>query len=378
MPIKLNTYTQFLPLPGNNNQQLVVKNEYYFSITFLGGNYLSYSNFLQKIFGGQNEVALMAGLRLPLDGLALSNQQEPNVVLDKRTIKTGKITNIPVVLNMLTYIPAYMESIGFTFKVATTKKSDNFSSTLDVLNDNKGVLNNFIPAEIGKVLGIGKIVKDIFDKIDSNKGLIELVVNDFLITPGAAAAVNHAAATSGNNILQEGYFVILVKDEQELVSGADMQQRSAAEFVQIDDHEGNEKNIPATATTFLDLRALEQPALFTTKAPQLQYDEAGKLLTVDGKIATNTYLVFKVQRHIARGENLFAGWSKKFQEAVSILKNDFTKTPARLNELTPKVNELLGIATSLLQDDTAFTPAEKDSIFEKYRKLITAERSKFA
>ena len=123
MSQKLNTYTQFLPLKEGSTQNLIVKNECYFSMVFVGGNYFSAGSFLQRIFGGKDDVTLVAGLRLQPDGVLITNVEEPNVVIDKRSIKPGKNTNIPFTLNVLVKIPAYMDSIGFSFRLLTLSNS---------------------------------------------------------------------------------------------------------------------------------------------------------------------------------------------------------------------------------------------------------------
>jgi hypothetical protein len=387
MPKNVNTFTQFLPLPGAGNQKVIVKNQSYFSMIFLGGNYLSRGSILQRIFGGRDEVSLIAGLRLLPDGLLITAVEEPNIVLDKRTIKPGKITNVPLVLNLLVKIPAYMDSIGFSFKIATTERSDNFSGALDVLNDstNKSVIDSFLPGVVGKALGVGKIVKDIFDKIDSanDKNLIQLVVNDFIVPSDKDA--------TGANILQEGYLVIFVKNEEEEPDedqGSDQIQDTKnlaeKESAVLSDGFGNDKELAPTDLIHVDVAAMEQLSLanntneaVTNEITNLEYDEVRKVLKADGKVVSNTYLVFKVQQDLQRGENLNANWSKKFVLAVETLSNEFTKTKAKLEELQPRVNQYISEATALLADDSSFTPSEKSLFKEKYRTLIAQEASKF-
>jgi hypothetical protein len=284
MSINLNTMTQFIPLQQGNQPNLIVKNQCYFSMIFLGGNYLSSGSILQKVFGGRDDVALIAGLRLQPDGLLITTVEDPNIVIDKRTIKPGKNTNIPLLLNILVKIPAYMDSIGFSFKVATTKRSDNFSTALDVLNDNKGVLDGLVPSVVGKVLGVGKVVKDMFDKIDAanNKGLVQLVVNDFIV-PATSPAV-------GSNNLQEGYLVIFVRDESENTN-----ESFEEDFYTFDDGSGNEEKLSDDQTVFINVDEFEEKSESTLEAaiPSLSFDEATKILTLNGKAVSNTYLVFK-------------------------------------------------------------------------------------
>lgn len=385
MPKNINTFTQFLPLTSSGVKRIIVKNESYFSLIFLGGNYLSNGSILQKIFGGRDEVALIAGLRLQPDGLLINSVEEPNVVLDKRSIKPSKITNIPMILNLLVKIPAYMDSIGFSFKIATTKRSDNFSVALDVLNDatNKSVIESFMPGVVGKALGVGKVVKDIFDKIDAanNRDLIQLVVNDFIVPA--------TADTPGSNIMQEGYVIIFVKNESELPEeeainepaqiNGDIQSYNQ---ILLDDGFDNEKEVARKDTIYLDINALEESiteneGIPSTENTTLVYDEVNKVLKADGKIVLNTYLVFKIQKESERGENLNANWSKKFVLAVETLANEFTKTRAKLEELKPRVSQYLSEATALLTEDSSFTPTEKKIIKEKYRIYITQEQTKF-
>jgi hypothetical protein len=369
MAQNVNTFNQFIPLQQLGQPSIIVKNECYFSMIFLGGNYLSSGNFLQKIFGGRDDVALIAGLRLQPDGMLITNLEEPNVVLDKRSIKPGRNTNVPSMLNMLVKIPAYMNSIGFSFKVATTKRSDNFSVALDVLNDNKGTLDGLAPTVVGKVLGIGKVVKDMFDKIDAanNRDLIQLVVNDFIIP--ASSAIN------GANNLQEGYLVIFVKDESE-----DQDEKlEGDDFYSFDNGSGDELKLTEHDVVFVDTNELEeaQKETLEVKALKLDYDETNKMLTLNGKAVANTYLVFKFQKETTLGENLNANWSKKFSSAVSSLSNEFDKTAEKLKELQPKAIQLFNEATALLSEDTSFTPTEKAAIVTKYRGLIQEEIARF-
>jgi hypothetical protein len=387
MPRKVNTYTRFLPLTAGNTQNVIVKNECYFSLIFLGGNYFSRGNILQKIFGGRDEVALIAGLRLPPDGVVLVATEEPNIVLDKRSIKPGQATNIPLVLNMLVNIPAYMESIGFSFKVATVARKDNFSAALDVLNEtaNKGIIDTFIPTSVGKLLGVGKIVKDVFDKIDAanNREMIQLAINDFLIP-------SSASSTEGN-IFQEGYLVIFVKNEEpeEEMSDATATEKKTAKSKRnisnkfhFDDGFNNIRELTAGQTTFLDIEQMEEQALATGVAAalapaKLEYDEATKILKADGKPVTNTYIVFKVKKEGQRSENESASWSKKFVAAVNVLAFEFIKTKDKLKELEPKVLQALSEGAALLAEDNSFTRKDKAEFVKRYIAQIDEEKVKF-
>lgn len=359
---------QFIPLQQGNQPSIIVKNQCYFSMIFLGGNYLSSGSILQKIFGGRDDVALIAGLRLQPDGLLITSVEDPNIVIDKRTIKQGKNTNIPLLLNILVKIPAYMDSIGFSFKVATTKRSDNFSTALDVLNDNKGILDGLVPSVVGKVLGIGKVVKDMFDKIDAanNKCLVQFVVNDFIVSA--------TTDTVGSNILQEGYLAIFVKDESENTN-----ENLEENFNIFDDGSGNERHLSADQTVFINLKEFEEmnESTFEVAIPSLSFDEATKILTLNGKAVVNTYLVFKIQKDLTRGENLNSTWSKKFVQSVGTLSNEFTKTLDKLKELQPKAIQLFNEAAALLDDESAFTIVEKESFISKYRSLIEREIAKY-
>lgn len=382
MPKKVNTFTRFLPLSLPGGPKPIIKNECYFSVVFLGGNYLSSGSLLQKIFGGSDEVVLIAGLRLPPDGLVITAMEEPNIVLDKRSIKPGINTNIPLVLNILVKIPAYMDNIGFSFKIITTKRSDNFSVALDVLNDsgNKAVLNALVPGVVGKALGIGKVVKDLFDKVDAarNHDLIQLVVNDFIV-PASASSL-------GANNLQEGYLVIFVKDENEIESVEnELESFKGAGNFTIDDGFNHERTVEEEKTVFVNVSELEKTAHSFTEmeaaveeAPlNLIYDELNKILKMNDKVVTNTYLVFKIQKDTERGENVGSAWSKKFNAAVHTLSDEFDKTPDKLKELLPRAVQLLNEATALLSEEPGFTPSEKDSFKTKYINLITAEKVKF-
>ena len=373
----VNTYTQFIPLQQENQPNIIAKNECYFSMIFLGGNYLSSGSIFQKIFGGRDDVALIAGLRLEPDGLLITAVEEPNVVIDKRSIKPGSNTNIPMLLNILVKIPAYMNSIGFSFKVATTKRSDNLSVTLDVLNGNKGVLDGLTAGVVGKVLGIGKVVKDLFDKLDTanNNGLIQLVVNDFIV-PASSASYNQ-------NDLQEGYLVIFVKEELENTNNNESfkNEKSKEETFTLEDVSGNEKKLPKEQTVFIDVKQLEENRnnenTAETAVFNLEFDEANKILTRNGKIVTNTYLVFKFQKDASRGENLNSAWSRKFALAVGTLSNEFTKTSDKLKELQPKAVQLFNEATALLAEESGYLPSEKNSFIMNYRNFIEAEIVKF-
>ncbi len=374
MANQVNTYTQFLVLEGATNTSLILRNQHYFSVTFLGGNYLSGGTTLQKLFGGQTDVALIAGLRLPSDGLVLTGTEDPHIMLDKRTIKSGKITNIPLVLNMVAFIPAYMTSIGFSFKIAVTKTSDNFSATLDVLNDasNKSVLSSFLPSEVGKVLGVGKIVKDVFNKIDEarNKDLIQLAVNDFLVAASEGDA--------GPNMLQDGFLIIFVQDEQEEQKPWMSADGAIAELL-FDKGGGQQERIDPSQATFVRPGDLQQPFMRAggAAATGLQYDEKNKMLTLNGKLVTNTYVVLKIQRHLKQAENVNAAWSKKFQSAVSLLATPFVKTLAKLAELGPQVDDLIVAASTLLDEDPSLTRADKDLFVANYRQRIQTEMNQY-
>jgi hypothetical protein len=382
MATKVNTFTSFLPL-NKGELNIIVKNECYFSMIFLGGNYLSKGNILQRIFGGQDEVSLIAGLRLEPDGLLITGIQEPNVVLDKRSIRPGKITNIPMVLNVLVKIPAYMNSIGFSFKIATTKRSDNFSAALDVLNDaaNKSVLEAFIPTAVGKALGIGKVVKDIFDKIDSTNGLIQLVVNDFIISANANS--------SGSNLLQEGYLVIFVKEEEPETDEEEAftpDNQTTNDEILLEESQKTTRKLKDNDVIFLDVDEMEKRAIDAKNgdmpeaagaADMIEYDEENKILKVSGKVVINTYLVFKIQKDLERGKNLNASWARKLEGAVELLAGEFTKTKKKLEELEPRVLQQLNEGAALLVEDTSFTPGEKRNFKESYRKAVEEEKAKF-
>ncbi|MEX2233625.1 MAG: hypothetical protein WD824_15785 [Cyclobacteriaceae bacterium] len=371
MPRKVNSFLRFIPLK-KGPPQLIIKNESYFSIIFLGGNYLSSGTILQRLFGGNDEVVLIAGLKLHPDGLVITSTEEPNIVLDKRSIKPRVNTNIPMVLNVLVKIPAYMDSFGLTFKIATTKRSDNFSVAFDVLNApaNKSVLDGLVPGVVGQALGIGKIVKGMFDKVDeaNNRGLLQLVVNDFLVAVDAQAI--------GSNYLQEGYLVIFVENETE--SSAEYTAEVPAEFA-IDDGFENERKIPLANTTFIQTSSSGNVATSeeTVATANLTYDEAAKALRLGDKVVRNTYLVFKVQKEIQRGENLSASWSRKFVEGVQVLSSEFIKTRARLLEIQPRLMQVLAEANALLSEESSFTPTEKSLFRKKYMEMISAEHAKF-
>lgn len=388
MPKRVNTFTHFIPLATGDPQKVIVKNDCYFSLIFLGGNYLTQGSLLQRLFGGSDEVSLLASLRLQPDGLVITSMEEPNIVLDKRSIRHDTVTNIPLLLNILVKIPAYMDSIGFGFKIATTRRSDNFSVTLDVLNDaaNKSVLESFVPTAIGKALGVGKVVKDIFEKLDAAKdnSLIQFVVNDFIIPSSAAPGA------AGPNLLQEGYLVIFVKGEEQQSDniGDDGQPAvaaaAAAPSFQFDDGFDNFTSFAGQDTVFLPVEQLEQQVSDTRKGvnaaaafTNIEYDELKKILKVDGKPVINTYLVFKVQKDIQRGENLNAPWSKKYVSAVNTLSNEFEKTKENLEKLRPLIIQAVTEAAALLDADSSFTPAEKGIFRTKYLSLIQAEMAKF-
>lgn len=377
MSKQVNTYSHFLPLKEASGPKVITKNDHYFNLVFLGGNYLSRGSIFQRIFGGKDEVCLIAGLRLQPDGLLINSVEEPNIVLDKRPIKPGKVTNIPLTLNLLTKIPVYMDSIGFTFKVATTKRTDNFSLTLDVLNDsaNKSVIDTFMPNVVGKALGIGKVVKDMFDKIDvsNNRDLIQLVVTDFIVSA--------RPDTVGPNTLQEGYIIIFVKNEAEEIE-EEIDSEAANDRIILDDGFENLTEINVNNAEFINVKSLEINSIFTDseedhETVNLEFDEINKILKSDGKVVINSYLVFKVQREIIKGENLNASWSKKFNQSVDTLANEFVKTRAKLEELRPQVLQFFNEATALLSEDASFTPVEKKVIREKYRVLIEQEQTKF-
>jgi hypothetical protein len=376
MPKKVNTFVRFLPLDATTTNKVIVKNECYFNVVFLGGNYYGRGNFLQRIFGGRDEVTLFSSLRLQPDGLVIPTTEEPNIVLDKRAIRPGHITNIPMQLNMLVKIPAYMDSIGFGFKVATTKRSDNFSLALDVLNDatNKSVIETFIPTAVGKALGVGKVAKDIFDKIDSvnNRELIQLVVNDFIIPSQATSA--------GNNIFQEGYLVIFVMNEEEPEESDTENEKD--EKILLESENGEVTELKEADTVFVDVDELEReetrrdpvtPASITN----VEYDEASKVLKVNGKVARNTYLVIKINREETNNETVVKKWSEKFRGAVNTLANEFEKTKEKLTVLMPKVRELFTEASALLNEDGSFIMKDKTKILQEYRQKITEEQSKF-
>lgn len=382
MPKNVNAYTRFLPLPSGA-KKVITKNDSYFNLIFLGGNYFSKGNILQTIFGGRDEVALIAGLRLPPDGHLITTVEEPNIVIDKRTIKTGRITNIPMVLNLLVKIPAYMNSIGFSFKIATLKKVDNFSVALDVLNDsaNKTIVEGFLPGVVGKALGVGKVVKDLFDKIDATNGnnLLQLVVNDFIVPANAD--------DTGSNLLQEGFLVVFVKNENN-------NSEESENYALKDGDQASQKDLAFSATkdagydedekvVFLDTSLLEEPPLLYSKGAgisdinDLVYDEAKKELRLNGEKIGNTYLIFKIQHVAERGEDLNTNWSKKFAQAVALLADEMDKTRDRLEVLKPQLMQYLNEANALLSEDQSYTPAEKKNIKGNYMTSIENEKRKF-
>ena len=370
MPKQVNTFTQFAPLRKGEKPNVLTKNDCYLSVVFLGGNYLSSGSLLQRVFGGSDEVALIAGLRLPPDGLVITGAEEPNIILDKRSIKPGKNTNIPSTQNLLVNVPVYMASIGFSFKVATIKRNDNFSIAFDVLNDNKGILDGLSSGVVGKVLGVGKVVKDMFDKIDAanDRSLIQLVISDFIVP-----TTNDA---TGSNMLQEGYLFIFVKDEEP----EDNESTRGLESFSFESKSGEENVVSDQQTVFLDIKAMEstERGLEAAVEPQdLDYDEATKTLKLNGKIVANTYLVFKFQKALRQGENLSTPWSRKLASSVALLENEFDKSKEKLKELQPKAIQLFNEGTALLSEEAGYTPVEKTEFIKKYRELISAEIAKF-
>jgi hypothetical protein len=352
----------------------------------MGGNYLSGGNILQRIFGGKDEVTLFGSLRLQPDGVILSSFEEPSIVLDKRSIRPGKLTNIPSQANVLVKIPAHMDSIGFGFKVATTKRSDNFTLALNVLNDpsNKSVISEFIPSAVGKALGVGKIAKDIFDAIDSanNRGLIDTTIYDFII-PSSSLPIQP-------NFLQEGYLVIFVRDEKE-ISDDDFDKLTLAdnakdEYYEFEDSYGRIQRVFKADTVFIDPIGKTISGKSTFDKPnditnydyaKLRYDETQKLLFADDKIVKNTYLVFKVLKSETRELNVGSSWARKFQESVDLLANEFIKTSSRLAELLPRVSQMFGEASALLSQDGSYIQKDKEAFREKFRQIIDNEKAKF-
>ena len=388
MPQSVVTFHRFLPFSDGPSDRVVYKNRAYFDFIFMGGNYLSGGNILQRLFGGKDEVTLFGSLRLQPDGVILSSFEEPSIVLDKRSIRPGKLINIPSQANILVKIPAHMDSIGFGFKVATTKRSDNFTLALNVLNDpsNKSVITEFIPSAVGKALGVGKIAKDIFDAIDSanNRGLIDATIYDFII-PSSSLPIQP-------NFLQEGYLVIFVRDEKEMPDdndAIDLTNTNMDEFYEVEDSYGRVYKVDKSNTIFIDpfgktiheRLIIDEPNenndIIEFDYSKLKYDESQKLLYVDDKIVTNTYLVFKVLKSERRELNVGSSWAKKFQDSVDLLANELIKTSSKLTELLPRVSQMFAEASALLSQDGSYIQKDKEAFRLQFREKIEDEKAKY-
>jgi hypothetical protein len=199
-----------------------------------------------------------------------------------------------------------------------------------------------------------------------------LVVNDFII-PSQATSV-------GNNIFQEGYLVIFVMNEEEPEENDTENEKD--EKILLESENGEVTELKEADTVFVDVDELEReetrrdpvtPASITN----VEYDEASKVLKVNGKVARNTYLVIKINREETNNETVVKKWSEKFRGAVNTLANEFEKTKEKLTVLMPKVRELFTEASALLNEDGSFIMKDKTKILQEYRQKITEEQSKF-
>lgn len=302
----------------SESENQVLKNKGYVSIILHSVHYNSKGTFWQKIFGGQDTIALTSTITYKSTNRTI----EAKSVIDKRQVKANRNHTLGISKLIALKVPTTADGLELKINL-TAVKDDNFDNALNLMNSDefkKPLQISSIP--VGEILSITNVVKKIFTGIE-NPSILESTY--------AGVIANQKI---DNPIQQErlsaGYLIMIANNEED------------NEFLSNDLH--------------IDKFSIE-----------------GDGLKYDGKIVTNTNIIYTITYAPLKGIDESSNWFKKYQLALAklddMLSLDFPSEEDK-KEILNQSRKLWIEASAILSEDDTYISKEKNSIKATYFKKI--------
>ncbi|CAL2080938.1 conserved hypothetical protein [Tenacibaculum sp. 190524A05c] len=313
-------YQSFNGKTEQNNQ--ILKNSGYVSISLHSAFYKSVGNFWQSIFGGNDKIALTSTITYKASDRSI----EAKSIVDKRTVKADR--NHPLGLSRLVALKIPTIADGLEMKIELTAiKDDNLENGLDLMNSEEfqnPLQMSSVP--VGQILTVTNVIKKIFTGIE-NPSILEATFAGIVSTEQIANPVERERLT-------EGYIIVIANNDE-------------------DD----------------DFLNQVDPTKFQVQSDGLKYEN---------EIVQHTNLVFAVTYDKLKGVDQESSWFKKYQRAINKLDDILLSIDNEEHKKILTDSKRLWIeANALLFDDPNFIDKEKNSIKFTYLKKINERYTQY-
>lgn len=306
-------YKSFNSQAADKNQ--ILKNSGYISIVLHSVMYNSKGNFWQRVFGGNDDIALSSTITYKSSNRTI----EAKSIVDKRKVKANRNHILGLSRLVALKIPAIAD--GLEMKVEFTAVSnDNFENGLNLMNSEefqKPLQLSAIP--IGQILSVTSVIKKIFTGIDNP------------------------------SILESTYAGIISKDK---VQNPVAKERMTAGYI-------------------LMIANNDEDNSFLSQADESKFTIDGDGLKYDNKSVTNTNIVFSVTYEPLKGVDEESVWFKKYRNSLNKLDDIIVASDESTKKRILDDSRKLWIeGNALLFNDSTYIDKEKDSIKISYLKKI--------
>lgn len=280
----------------------------YVSIVLHSAHYRSTGDFWQRLFGGQDNVALTSKVTYRYG----SDSIEAQAVQDSRQVKANRDAYLGISRLVALKVPADADGLELSVSM-TAVKDDKLGTALSMLNsdDFKKPLQ-LAPRVVGEVAAISNMVKQLFSTAGSQPELDASYAGIIDVT--------QIANPVDNSRLTAGYLVMI-------------------------SNEDDTENI-------LD-RIAQDPTQLEVKADGVQYASAE---------VKATYVVFQITTDAVRGLSPHSPWYAKFQQALEALDEVPNVPNQPPGNACAQALQLWHDGAALLASDAEYLPSERDSI----------------
>lgn len=295
-------YQSFNAKTAEKNQ--ILKNSGYVSIVLHSAYYKSQGNFWQRVFGGNDKIALTSSITYK----STDRSVEAKSIVDKRKVKADRNHQLGLSRLVALKVPAIAD--GLEMKVEMTAiKDDNFENGLDLMNSEEfqqPLQMASIP--VGQILAVTNVVKKIFTGVE-NPSILEATFAGIISQDEVTDPVEKERLTAG-------YIIIIANNDED--------------------------------DSFL---SQVDPNKFTVEGDGLKYDNA---------TVKHTNLVFAVTFEPLKGVDQESNWFKKYQRALNKLDDMvFATNEADQKKILDDSRRLWVEGNALLFEDPTFIDKEK-------------------
>lgn len=306
-------YKSFNSKTEEKNQ--ILKNSGYVSIVLHSAFYKSKGNFWQRVFGGNDKIALTSTITYKSTDKSI----EAKSIVDKRKVKANLNHQLGLSRLVALKVPAIADGLEMKVEFSAVK-DDNFENGLDLMNSEefKNPLQT-ASLTVGQILAVTSVVKKIFTGIE-NPSILEATFAGIISKEKVQEPVTKERLT-------EGYIIMIANNDED-----------DAFLSQVD------------------------PNNFTVEGDGLKYNN---------ETVKHTNLVFSVTFEQLRGVSQESAWFKKYQNAINKLDEIvFATNEEDQKKILDDSRRLWIEGNAILFEDPTFIDKEKNSIKLTYFKKI--------